>query len=158
MTIKAAAAVLTAALVLTGCEDDDDVFEPDDNQFATVAGDFDATSFAFTDPSNATVREDFVAGGGDFRLNLGNDGRFFTEFRALATDPPAERAGTFALEGDRITFNDDPFVDDDTVNEREFVFTRNGNTLTLTDEGAQFDFNDDDVMEDARFRGEFLAR
>jgi hypothetical protein len=135
---------------------DDDGTEPDLITIADFAGDWEATQFKVTHPTNPLIQFDLIALGGSLDATVQTTGAFLgsaeiPDLGAGALTVPV--AGAFVLvdqETVQVTFTPEvpPFLTDFTAE-----FTLTGNTLTLYDEDSDFDFDFDGQSEPAIFEG-----
>jgi len=132
------AAALAAALTVA-CSDST---APTEVTLADLVGEWDAASAVFTPVAGGTG-VDVVALGFAFNIVINAEGGYV----ATLTDPiegDEIELGTLAVANGVITFTptgEDPYTMD--------IVNLDGNTLTVRDDDESFDFDDDDVEEDA---------
>jgi len=129
--VRTFSAVALAAAVAVGCSDSTD---PADVTIEDLVGTWVASSFTYTADANPAQTFDLVANGGGFTLTVQADGSV---------------TGTQSILGMTDTFNADMTVANGvlTVTTTDvppevltFTFTLDGNTITMTDTSAEFDF------------------
>ena len=128
-------APLLAVTFVAGCGDS----TPEEVAEA-LAGTWNATSVVFTNKANSSETFDPLAGGGIGEITT------FTAaggFRRSSAGAPVG-GGTFVVQGTNLIFTNTGESDPHTV-----AFTLSGNTLTLTVDDVEFDFDDDGVDESA---------
>ena len=124
-------APLLAVTFVAGCGDS----TPEEVAEA-LAGTWNATSVVFTNKANSSETFDLLAGGGSVNITFTAAGGFSGSFTDLG--------GTFVVQGTNLIIPNTGESDPDTV-----AFTLSGNTLTLTVDDDEFDFDDDGVDESA---------
>lgn len=110
-----------------------------------LTGAWRATKAEFVSTANSSRKADLVALGGTFTMTLTSTGSF-----TIAGTSPGEPAftwsGTYNASQDMISFN----VNVGFSGTMEFDMALSGNTLTLTGADGEYDFNGDDVPEEAK--------
>jgi hypothetical protein len=137
--------VMLAGVLTVGC---DDVTDLDDDRFSDFAGDFEATRFEFTADDDPTLREDLVLSGAQFRADIDDTGEVSTTLTNV-DGTVIRRVGVLEQVGTEVRFRETG-VDDPRI----FTVTRANNGLVLTDDAARFDFDDDGVLDEARFEAD----
>ena len=145
------AMILIVAVSLIGC----DTTDPEAIEgCGDLTGEFEAVNFGFASVDDPDVVEDFDEAGAELALELG-DGDFVSEFTAPDVDP-ITRTGTFEVAGDEVVLGDQallPGTED--VEQRLVCEVNEDGGFTLTGNEIGFDFNDDDIVEEADFEADF---
>ena len=137
LTFGALAVTLTATL---GCGDATGVSVED------LTGTWVATQFLFTNPANAAETFDAIAAGGSLSLTVQATG----DYTATITEPGSAAevvTGTISVEGNVVTI-----AESGQGSPTPYAATRSGDTLTLTTDDEEFDFDDDGTDELASLR------
>ena len=130
------AVMLTTALI--GCSDATSVQDP-----ADLAGTWNATSFLWTSDADASVTFELIGEGGSFQLVIASDGSFTGAF-TMGSEVDAF-SGTIAISGSNIIITDTEDPNDPST----MGFELNGNTLTMTSDDDEFDFDDNGTEDPA---------
>jgi len=152
---RIATALLIGSVALVGCDDDDDDVVGVDDNFDTIAGDFSADSFVYSDVNDPTVTRDLVAEGGIIDLSIQDDGTFQSSYGEPG-QPVFTNTGTVAFQDDdTLQFSDDPFLADDVINPVYYDYGVDDFGLTLSSTADRFDVDADGTLDDAMFEGTF---
>jgi hypothetical protein len=133
--LRTLTAVMLATAVI-GCSDSTSV-----EDVADLVGTWDATSFLWTSDADASVTFELVGAGGNFQLVIAADGSFTGSF-GMGSEVEVF-SGTIAISGSNIIITDSVDADDTST----MGFSLDGNTLTMTSDDDEYDF-DDDGQED----------
>ncbi|MBI4419389.1 MAG: hypothetical protein HY560_01075 [Gemmatimonadetes bacterium] len=110
---------------------------------ADLAGTWNAQLIEVTNKANASQKVNVGLIGAAFTITVDQSGRYSASFTIPGRAPESE-SGTARIEqGLLILHRDAPLP------ERSLMFTLDGNTLTVTDTNAEFDFNSDGVNDPA---------
>ncbi len=144
--MKRQATVILAAALLSGCGDSTGVSVND------LAGTWTATQYVFTSQVDASQTVDLITQGGSFTLTILEDSTFTSQF----LEPGEElktRTGTVTVVGSTITI-----AESGQGSPEAFTVSRDGNAMTLIMLNEDYDFDGDDVDEDATLRIELERR
>ena len=137
---KAIGSLLLAAS-LGACSDSTGL-DPDD-----IAGTWVASVWVFTNPANTSQTADIMALGGSFMLVLNADGTFTSTIQEPGDDLPDVDTGTYEVVGSLITI-----AESGQGSPTGFQAVRNGDSMTLTTSGEDFDWDDDGQDDPASMR------
>ena len=119
---------------------------------STLAGDFEAREFGFSD--NVGVFDDEIFDGGRLGFGFG-DGVFDSDFSSPGFNDVGFVGEPFEATENTLTFNE-PFIDRVEPGVEEFQCeVIDENTFTLRNDDIGFDFDSDGVFEDGTFEGTF---
>ena len=115
-----------ALILIAGCDDAATGLDADD-----IAGTWTATSIVFTQTADPMTVVDAVDEGASLTLLLGTDESFTFTF----TSPEENEVdtGTYSVSGSTITLTG-------STETETFAITRDGDTMTLTDDNDMFEF------------------
>ncbi|TFH64663.1 MAG: hypothetical protein E4G90_07640 [Gemmatimonadales bacterium] len=125
---------------IVGCSDSTGV------EIADLTGTWNATVVEFTNPANTAVKFELINEGGSLSLVVAANGDYTLNV-LFPGDPVEVQQGTIGIVGNVLTLSETG-----QGSPTDFVFTLSGNTLTLTTNDVEFDFDDDGTDEPASLR------
>lgn len=132
--------VVPVALLAIGCSD------PVAINPGSLAGTWNAISYAFIDKAEVNETVDLVGRGASLIITFTSDGNYTWDFQDVDGETTSV-SGTFTTDDPLLTFSD---VGDGTP--EPFLAVRIDDTLSLATGNAEFDFDGDDVLEDAQWQ------
>lgn len=132
--------VVPVALLAIGCSD------PAAIDPGSLAGTWNAISYAFIDKAEVNETVDLVGRGASLIITFTSDGNYTWNFQDVDGETTSV-SGTFTTDDPLLTFSD---VGDGTP--ESFLAVRIDDTLSLATGNAEFDFDGDDVLEDAQWQ------
>ena len=132
--------VVPVALLTIGCSD------PVGIDSGSLAGTWNAISYAFINKADLNEAVDLVGRGASLTITFTSDGKYTWDFR----DPDGTTtsvSGTFTTDDPLLTFSD---VGGGTP--EPFLAVREDDNLSLATGNAAFDFDGDDVLDDAQWQ------
>jgi hypothetical protein len=137
---------MIAALSLA-CGDGGSAPNPD-----KFAGTWDATSYVFTNPSNTSQKVDVIALGATLVVVMDAGGTYEATL-TMPSEAPEVTTGTWSASADVLTLKETGIP-----GETQFDYHLTASTLTISGGHGEFDFNGDDVPDDARISGAFVRQ
>jgi hypothetical protein len=116
-----------------------------------LAGTWNARSYGFINKANLSEAVDLVGRGASLVITFTSDGNYTWDFQDVDGETTSV-SGTFTTDDPLLTFSD---VGEGTP--EPFFAVRNDDNLKLATGNAEFDFNEDDVLEEAQWEI-FLVR
>lgn len=132
--------VVPVALLAIGCSD------PVSIDPGSLAGTWNAISYAFIDKAEVSETVDLVGRGASLTITFTSDGNYTWDFQDVDGETTLV-SGTFTTDDPLLTFSD---VGDGTP--EPFLAVRIDDTLSLATGNAEFDFDGDDILEDAQWQ------
>jgi hypothetical protein len=117
----------------------------------SLAGTWNARSYGFINKANLSEAVDLVGRGASLVITFTSDGNYTWDFQDVDGETTSV-SGTFTTDDPLLTFSD---VGEGTP--EPFFAVRNDDNLKLATGNAEFDFNEDDVLEEAQWEI-FLVR
>ena len=137
--------VVPVALLAIGCGD------PVAIDPGSLAGTWNAISYAFIDKAEVNEAVDLVGRGATLTITFTSDGNYTWDFRDV-DGATTSVSGTVTADDPILTFSD---VGNGTP--EQFLAIREDDNLSLATGNAEFDFDEDGVLEDAQWQM-FLIR
>ncbi len=128
------------ALLAIGCGD------PIGIDPGSLAGTWNARSYAFINKADVTEAVDLVGRGASLTITFTSDGNYTWDFRDV-DGATTSVSGTVTTDDPILTFSD---VGNGTP--EPFLAVREDDNLSLVTGNAEFDFDGDDVLEDAQWQ------
>ncbi len=132
--------VVPVALLAIGCSD------PVSIDPGSLAGTWNAISYAFIDKAEVSETVDLVGRGASLTITFTSDGKYTWDFRDV-DGATTSVSGTITVEDPLLTFSD---VGGGTP--EPFLAVREEDNLSLATGNAAFDFDGDGVLEDAQWQ------
>ncbi len=132
--------VVPVALLAIGCSD------PIAIDPGSLAGTWNAISYAFINKADITETVDLIGRGASLTITFRSDRTYTWDFRD-ADGQTTLVSGTFTTDDPLLTFSD---VGGGTP--EPFLAVREDDNLSLATGNAEFDFNEDGVLEDAQWQ------
>jgi hypothetical protein len=135
--------------------------EPDGFAIADLAGSWESTAFSVTSQADASLSFDLIGGGGAVNVSIQPSGNFTGTAvipGVLIGNPEmgvltVPLAGVMRLmEGDRLRIDFIPEIPP-IFTTMDPAFTLSGNSMTIVDDTADFDFDGDGIEEPSVFTG-----
>ena len=133
--------VLPVALLAVGCSGDPVAIDP-----GSLAGTWNAISYAFINKADLSEAVDLVGRGASLTITFTSDGNYTWDFRDVDGETTSV-SGMFTTDDPLLTFSD---VGGGTP--EPFLAVREDDNLSLATGNAEFDFDGDDVLEDAQWQ------
>ncbi len=132
--------VLPVALLAIGCSD------PIAIDPGSLAGTWNAISYAFINKADVSEAVDLVGRGASLTITFTSDENYTWDFRDVDGETTSV-SGTFTTDDPLLTFSDVG----DGISE-PFLAVREDDNLSLATGNAEFDFDEDDVLEDGQWQ------
>ncbi len=136
----------TIAALTAGCGDSTGVEVND------LAGTWEATAYVFTSVADPTQMVDIIAAGGSYSLTIAVDSSFTTRFLEPG-ETMETKTGSVTVLGSTLTI-----AKSGQGSPTDFSAVRDGNAMTLITQDEDYDFDGDQVEDEATLRVELTRQ